>query len=203
MYAKSYEIKAFPISVDRNIVAYKDAAGKYYTDSEDGRDVVKGYDGKSITEQTLTTLLSMFLGTGLSGFVISDSHVDYEISGVGSQPKYTSISFMLGGYFFELTDVNLISFTTTAFPTDRTLYAVLNINSSPDSPYKYLYADDELSGASDTTPEYCGVKFTNTSTEITDSDIYLKLLDASGNIPIESYYKFRARDIKDIDAGTI
>ena len=178
IYAKSEYVDAIPISLSREVVAYTDGEGNYHSQkTDDYTTPVRAYDGKSITEQNLTSLLSTFLGNELTGFVISKDS--------------TSLMFMLNGYYFRITDSSILN--------SKPLYVSLSFNDPSANEYRYLIGDSVEDDAA-AVPEYRGLSFT---TNEPSSGIYLQLLDASGNVPIESYYKFRARDIKDIDAGTI
>ena len=101
LYAHSTGIKAIPISLDRTLVAYTDGNGNYYSaqNLENSYSPVMAYNGKAITEQNLTNLLKMFVGTDIKGFVVAE---DWQES------KLNSLEFMLDGYYFNLSDPNIL-----------------------------------------------------------------------------------------------
>ena len=276
-YAYSDKIIVYPISVSREQVAYFN--GSNYA-SEKTDKSINGYDGRSITEQNLSSLISCLIGNDLKGFVISHSK---------SEDDYNSIDFMLQGYYFKVTDTELLAqrplFASLAYQNitaleyrylkgdavssetlandkyyycthtatdgatisfrviwnseDKTIYiesidgSTIKLSYDSITTNKYIHSLEGIGqlsinfntdntgidsigwtplGSATTSYQltdpssdenrkwvYYGLRFTQNF----ESSNSLQLIDEDGNIPIESYYKFRARDLKDIDAGTI
>ena len=188
-YAKSWEIKALPISTDRHI---------YYVKKTDATNIITKanydvldndnkalyelkepllWDGRSLTEVNLSNFVKCLLDPETAkGFIVSVQ---------SSESNYTQINFVLGGYYFELTDTTLLQNSNTY------LSVKLNYNTSAaDDPYKYLYGD---SGS-----DYEGLVFYTDKT--TSGDL---ILIKDGVIPTSSYFKFKTRSIENICGGTI
>lgn len=165
LYAKSANIQALPISSDRAT-----------------------YDGRSLTEKNLTSLIASLIDT--EGFVISFSETN-----TAGKAGFDRIDFCLSGYIFKLTDTDLIRWDETS--TDNNLYVKLDYPEGiEDDEYKHLKSDI----LNEDVYRYEGLIFT---TAIDEGDTGYFPLIVSDKIPNSSFHKFKDTSIASINGGIV
>lgn len=158
-YAATDKIAIFPLTIDRP----------------------EGYNGRVLTEQNISTILSKL--TCDEAFVLSDL--------ISSPP---TLEFIIKGHYFKLTDSELLN--------KGQLYVGVNFENKGQD-FEQLKGRDEIV---DSISKFKDVDFSTEALSSDDYDYVLPLLETINDniqVPISSKYRFNGDVIRSISGGTV
>ncbi len=137
------------------------------------------YNGRRLSEENLTTIFKQ---------LSNNNHPSFIIDAVKTPTNgFSKIQFILGGYYIELTDTNLLKLDN--------LYVGINITTDLTTNFIYLNIHDDSNSLLD------GITFSNN--DLSNDYTYTLPLIINKEIPIASKFRFNSNEIENINGGIV